>query len=76
VRTVSCILGKSSCLAMAARLSLDRGRFGGRVTRYWAVTDVENILSATSDTSVLLHSHWNLRQTRERSQLVPVELLE
>jgi hypothetical protein len=76
VRTVSCILGKSNCLAMAARLSLERGRFGGSVTRYWAVTDVEKILSATSDASVLLHSRWNLRQTRECSQLVPMELLE
>jgi hypothetical protein len=48
VRTVSWIEGKLSCFAMAGRLSFDSGRFGGRVTRYWAVTEVEKILSATS----------------------------
>jgi hypothetical protein len=48
VRTVSCIEGKFSCFAIAGRFSTDSGRFGGRVTVYWAVTEVEKIRSATS----------------------------
>lgn len=49
MRTFVCIEGKSSVLAIAGRFSTDNGRFGGRFTSYWAVTEVEKIRSATSD---------------------------
>jgi hypothetical protein len=45
--------GKFSCFAIAGRFSTDSGRFGGRVTVYWAVTEVEKIRSATSTISAL-----------------------
>ena len=49
VRTFVCMEGKSSVLAIAGKFSTDNGRLGGKLTSYWAVTEVEKIRSATSD---------------------------
>lgn len=66
---------------MAARLWTDKGRLGGRLTVYEAVTDVEKIRSATSvsrsaQSTLRICQYVEVRHTGESCQFISMELFE